>query len=57
MFDNTNTIDHEPPKPLTELDVLRQQRNNLMMRLLDLETMLALQEDELRRLRVPPVTE
>jgi hypothetical protein len=49
MFDNANR--GEPPKPLAEIDVLRQQRANLMIRLLDMEVMLAMQEDELKRLR------
>jgi hypothetical protein len=49
MFDNANG--GEPPKPLAEIDVLRQQRANLMLRLLDMEVMLAMQDDELKRLR------
>ena len=48
MFDNANG---EQPERLTETDIVRQQRNNLMARLLDIEIQLALQEDELRRLR------
>lgn len=35
----------------TELEVVRQQRNVLMARLLDMEVLLALRDDELRRLR------
>lgn len=47
MFDNTNA----EPERLSEVEVVRQQRNNLMARLLDMEITLAMQEDELRRLR------
>ena len=54
MFDNAGNT---PEKSLTEADVIRQQRNNLMARLLDLEMVLALQEDELRRLRDKPAAE
>jgi hypothetical protein len=52
MFDNAGS--GEPPKPLAEIDVLRQQRANLMLRLLDMEVMLAMQDDELKRLRQKP---
>jgi hypothetical protein len=38
-------------RTLTEIDVIRTQRNNLMARLLELEVQLAMQDDELRRLR------
>jgi hypothetical protein len=53
MFDNTNG----EPERLSEVEVVRQQRNNLMLRVLEMEIQLAMQEDELRRLRAPKVAE